>query len=465
MHALLLQIRLSVRLNFRNRMALLYGYLFPAVFLLAFRTLYRHERVPLLLHAGELLTVTILGGACFGLPTGIVSDRERGVWRRYKALPVSPLGILGGTLVTRYLLLLTAGLLQLGLAMLSGMPPPQRPFALWAAFSAAAIAFMGIGLGMAMLASNVPAVQALGQCIFLPMLIVGGVAVPLASLPEWAQHVSAFLPGRYSVAAIQAAVSGAAVPRFDFAALLIVGLTGAAAGVLAFRWDRRQRPSPWVAGVVLGWLIVGIAAESRGGVGVETAPRVEQPKATEFLPPSPPADVTEAPAPPVARRAAGVTWQEVTAADIDGVAFERLPDDAGIIAPIAAADQQPDPEIAVQLEQLRALLPEWTPGHVSDPVQRARNYLAAAAVLDVYRLDPLERFVPLVVFERIESSIQPEDLPKVLYFVAVHPNEGSVAAARQLHELGLPDAPADARLLRNRIMLYAFKMLGRIARK
>jgi ABC-2 type transport system permease protein len=465
MQALMRQIRLSIRLNFRNRMALIYGYLFPSLFLLAFRTVYRHERVPLLLHAGELLTVTILGGACFGLPTGIVSDRERGLWRRYKALPVSPLNILGGTLVTRYLLLLTAGVLQLGLAMLLGMPPPQRPFALWAAFSAAAIAFMGIGLGMSMLASNVAAVQALGQCIFLPMLIVGGVAVPLGSLPEWAQHVSAFLPGRYSVAAIQAAVTGAPVPRFDLIALLIVGLSGAGAGVLGFRWDARQRPSPWVAGVVLGWVIVGLAAESRGGIGVEEAPRVEQHRATEFLPPAPPADVTEVPAPPVVRQAAGSTWQDVTAADIEGVAFERLPDDAGIVAPIAAADQQPDAEITAQLEALRAALVEWTPGHVSDPVQRVRNYLSAAAVLDVYRLDPLERFVPLVVFERIESSIQPEDLPKVLYFVAVHPNEGSVAAARQLHELGLPDAPADARLLRNRIMLYAFKMLGRIVRK
>ena len=46
-----------------------------------------------------------------------------------------------------------------------------------------------------MMADNVPAVQALGQCIFLPMLIIGGVAVPLASLPDWAQHLSAFFPG------------------------------------------------------------------------------------------------------------------------------------------------------------------------------------------------------------------------------------------------------------------------------
>lgn len=60
MHGLLRQIPLSIRLNFRNRMALIYGYLFPAIFLVAFRTLYRQDRVPLVLHAGELLTVTIL---------------------------------------------------------------------------------------------------------------------------------------------------------------------------------------------------------------------------------------------------------------------------------------------------------------------------------------------------------------------------------------------------------------------
>ena len=59
-----------------------------------------------------------------------------------------------------------------------------------------------------MMADNVPAVQALGQCIFLPMLIIGGVAVPLASLPEWAQHLSAFFPGRYAVEALQACVTG-----------------------------------------------------------------------------------------------------------------------------------------------------------------------------------------------------------------------------------------------------------------
>src|SRR5215203_3683539 len=168
------QLRVSLLLHFRNRMALIYGYLFPTIFLIAFWQLYRYDRVPLARHMGELLTVTILGGACFGLPTTMVSERERGVWRRYRLAPVSTGALLASTVAARYLLLVLAGLL----------------------------------LVIATLADNVPAVQALGQCVFLPMLIIGGVAVQLASLPEWAQHVSAFFPGRYAVEAMQSSVTG-----------------------------------------------------------------------------------------------------------------------------------------------------------------------------------------------------------------------------------------------------------------
>ncbi len=88
MTALLRLTGLSLRLNFRNRTAIVYGYLFPLIFLVAFWAIYRNDRQPLALHVGQLLTVTALGGACFGLPTTIVSERERGVWRRYALAPV-----------------------------------------------------------------------------------------------------------------------------------------------------------------------------------------------------------------------------------------------------------------------------------------------------------------------------------------------------------------------------------------
>src|SRR5690606_19264219 len=109
MKGFLAQLAISLRLYFRNRMAMLYGYLFPTVLLIAFYVLYRYERVPLVRHMGELLTVTILGGACFGLATTLVSERERGVWRRYRLTPIPAGTLVASTIAARYVLLLSAG--------------------------------------------------------------------------------------------------------------------------------------------------------------------------------------------------------------------------------------------------------------------------------------------------------------------------------------------------------------------
>ena len=283
MDALLHQFAISLRLHVRNKVALLYSYLFPTIFLVAFWVLYRFEQVPLVRHVGELLTVTALGGACFGLPTTMVSERERGVWRRYRLTPVSTATLVSGTVAARYLLLVVAGLLQLVLAMGLGMPLPRHPFELFLAFTCVAFAFIGLGLVIAMMADNVPAVQALGQCIFLPMLIIGGVAVPLASLPDWAQRLSAFFPGRYAVDALQACVTGNGLGAAGFSvlALVLIGAAGCLAGAKMFRWDAEQRfaaapGKAWVAVALAAWVAVGVMAESGGrkvaGTVAEKAP-------------------------------------------------------------------------------------------------------------------------------------------------------------------------------------------------
>ncbi|MDQ3212596.1 MAG: ABC transporter permease [Acidobacteriota bacterium] len=273
MDALVQQTAITLRLHYRNRMALLYSYLFPLIFLLAFYVLYRHESVVLARHMGELLTVGILGGACFGLPTTMVSERERGVWRRYRLAPVPTAGLVGSTVAARYVILLTAGLLQVAVALALGMPLPRHPGGLWIAFTFVSFAFIGLGLVMAMMADNVPAVQALGQCIFLPMLIIGGIAVPLATLPDWAQRVSAFFPGRYGVQAVQACINGAGLDSvlFELLALTIIGAAGCVGGSMMFRWDAQQRFAAsgrgrWILVPLAAWVAVGMMSEARSGV-------------------------------------------------------------------------------------------------------------------------------------------------------------------------------------------------------
>ncbi len=270
MRAFLRQLAISLALHRRNTMALTYSYLFPMLVFVAFAVLYRHDHVPMARHMGELLTITVLGGACFGLPTSMVSERERGVWRRYRLAPVHIGSLVLATVSARYVLLIAAGVLQLALAMAIGMPAPRHPFDLWLAFTCVSIAFLGLGLVIAVMADSVPAVQALGQCIFLPMLIIGGVAVPLASLPDWAQRVSMFFPGRYAVDALQASVTGNGLGSAGFSAiaLLLIGAAGSVAGANMFRWDAQQRfmtsdGKAWTGFALAAWVAVGLVAEAR----------------------------------------------------------------------------------------------------------------------------------------------------------------------------------------------------------
>ncbi len=506
MTGLLHQVGVSLRLYVRNRMALIYGYLFPAIFLGAFGVLYRYESVPLLRHMGELLTVTVLGGACFGLPTTMVSERERGVWRRYRLTPIPTYSIVASTLAARYVILITAGMVQLSLALAAGMTMPRHPFDLWLAFTLVSFAFLGLGLVIATMADTVPAVQALGQCLFLPMLIIGGVAVPLASLPEWAQHVSAFFPGRYAVEILQATVTGGGLAdaRFSAAALVVIGAAGCVAGGMLFRWDAQQRFAAttgrgWVAVALAGWVVVGMAAESRGRVRTTPSPApsalapttepepspaaASVPVATRPVTPEPqgprPTDAdratpevrspkpdtgTERPAPPRPPIEPPTSWQAVTVADIDrDLTFERLPPDAGIVAPIAPMTEDPPPEVIDELEMVRQLLPQWAPARVSDPVQRVRNLLTVAAVPDVLQLS-IERYTASVVFERVQEDIPKDRLVQVLYWIALHPFDGDDTALEQVAALGF-DGRADPQQTRERIAFYAVKLLGRLLGK
>ncbi len=453
MTALLHLTALSLTLNFRNRTAIVYGYLFPLVFLVAFWAIYRNDTVPLALHVGQLLTVTALGGACFGLPTTIVSERERGVWRRYALTPAPRWIFIAAILAARYVLLLTAALLQLALALAFGMPLPLHLFGLWVGFSFVAFAFMGLGMAIAMLVDNVPSVQALGQCIFLPMLIIGGVAVRLSSLPDWAQHLSAFFPGRYAVEALQACATGPGLSRvgFDLAALALTALAGGIAATGMFRWDKSFAPNKAWLLVALGlWLAVGAVAEVQGRAIVTASEDTRDVGTSKDY------------VAPKAVAAPETSWRDVTEADFDKIAWDRLPPDGGIVSPVARADETPDPSLTDQLDKVQSALPGWVPGNIPDPVQRARNLLAIAAVPDILQMEQVERFVPRLVFARLQAVIPPRDLPKILYWIAMHPDAGDDSAIRQLQPLGLPDLRGPAKPARGRIMLYAFKLLGRL---
>jgi len=451
---------LTLRLNFRARQALVYGYVVPIFFLLAFGSVF-HSSVPPLLHEmGQLVTITILGGACFGMPTSMVSERERGIWRRYRLLPASSTGLIISAMVARYIIVLLAVLMQFGLAWcLYRTPFPAQPLAMLAAFTAVCFAFLGMGLVIAMLAGAVPAVQALGQAIFLPMIMIGGVGVPLRTLPPWAQHVAGFLPGRYAVEALDACYlpggPGLAGAKFALAALAVIGVAACIAGARMFRWDSGQAlapgAKPWIVFALAAWAAVGITAERTGrlAVPIDAGP---QPGA---------ASATPAPAPGAPAPATGGGWQNITPAEISGISFANLPPDEGVVAPVDKSLDDLTPESKARVDGIAKRLEDWPPARQGDLVQRVRNLLSAAAVFDVLE-DPDEGAVGSVVLDETRQQVPDEDLEKVLTYIIKHPAGGSVLT--KVPELGIQGEITEE-AARERSGMYAAKLLKRILGK
>ena len=264
----------TLTLNCRNLQALIFGYVVPVFFLFAFASIFGVQ-------SGQgtqlspntiatLLVISVMGGACFGLPITLVNERDRGVWRRYRLTPLSSGVFVSSTMASRFVLVASSALLQIALAMwVYSLPMPKQTLTLILAFSLVAFAFIGIGLIIAAVANSIGAVQALGQSLFLPMIMIGGVGVPLRMLPLWAQEVALFLPGNHAVKLIERCYTH----DFDFEQLkwrllilLLIGCSATLAGWKLFRWESDQRLKPsawiWITLALTTWIGAGILAKT-----------------------------------------------------------------------------------------------------------------------------------------------------------------------------------------------------------
>ena len=406
----------------------------PVLFLLAFGGIFRGD-TPLLQHEmGQLLTITILGGACFGLPTAVVAERERGLWRRYKLLPVSTGSLLAGALLARLVLLASAALLQVLLArLIYGTPFPIDPGQAVVAFLFTAFSFLGLGVLVAAVADDVPSVQALGQCLFLPMIMLGGVGVPLTTLPGWAQGIAGFMPGRYAVQVLQRCFSdprGLAGVGFSLVALVVIGAAAGAAGMRLFRWDagRHLSRSAW------GWVVVALLAWVAVGAGAA---------ATGRLRPVGPGDGD---------------YQAITDEQIAHVTYDELPGDNEFATRLAPPFSPAD---AARMADFNAQLERWAPGRAEDPGQAVRSLLSVAAVADI-TVNPREAEIARSVFDLLRRRYLRDELEHILTWIALNPDAGTVVS--QAPELGIRRRPAEA-IVRERVTLYSEKLLGRLLGK
>jgi ABC-2 type transport system permease protein len=341
---------------------------------------------------------------------------------------------------------------------------------MFVAFCFVCFAFLGLGLIIAMISDNVPAVQALGQAIFLPLIIIGGVGVHYAALPHWAQHVANFLPGKYAVDALQACQNGDGLrpARLNLLALTVIGLAAIMAGSKMFRWDIAQKISrpaqAWVALAVVAWIMVGCGTEYPNWKHfLDPKPR----PATVVVPAQTPQTLPSVVAttmPTTVAAAPKEPWELVTKAQIDGVDYDNLPSDLGNTTPFAPDLNSLDDDGKKRMESFNDALGDWPPGQVSDVPQRIRNLLSICAIADVAE-DQHEGQIPFVIFDYLRGNIQKDKLINALTWIILNEKEGTVLTnLKEYKNFGI-DADIGEDDVRSRSTIYAKKMLFRLLGK
>lgn len=139
--------------------------------------------------AAGLVTTQIMANALFSIGVGLSSARERGVFRRYAVTP-APRGLaVASAIGARVILVCAAALLQVVIARAVFDVPWTGGVASWmSTIVAGTLAFAGIGFAIAALARAPHVANTTANLVFIPMLALGGTALPASMMPDaWAR--------------------------------------------------------------------------------------------------------------------------------------------------------------------------------------------------------------------------------------------------------------------------------------
>ncbi len=182
-----------------------WGILFPFAFILAFAIRNPGDLRSLV---PGLLTLTILFGTSSMEAIVIVFERRIGSLERLMLAPVRLPALLAGKLLggMTFGLMVTLVVLVVSVAVFGAAG--TNWLILFLALILSAMAFSAMGAFVSVAVREIFEAQTLANFIRFPMMFLGGVFVPLTSMPAWLQVLARLLPLTYSVEALRVALSG-----------------------------------------------------------------------------------------------------------------------------------------------------------------------------------------------------------------------------------------------------------------
>jgi len=242
------QLRSEQLIFWRNRESAVFLFIFPIMLFVLLGSFYTGDMIVGYPAVDVLLAGMIGYGAAntgfAGMAITLVIRREYGILKRLRSTPLpAPVyfaSALGSTLVV--FTLQTVVLFALG-RLLYGTSFPEDVFSVAFLVLFGAVAFTGLGVGLASLIRSAEGASAVVNVVLLPMAFLSG-SFGVRDYPALLDAIADVLPLKHFIELVIGASLADQAPWSNLKALAIVAAWGAAGAVLAarrFTWEPKER--------------------------------------------------------------------------------------------------------------------------------------------------------------------------------------------------------------------------------
>ena len=248
MKSLLKMTRMEAKLFLRDPASAFFSLIFPLIYLFMYGMISGGNQ-PTPMYAGRgtidaaipsLTAVIISMTGLMSITITLTTYREKGILRRLRTTPVTPLVILTAQVIVIFamtclgmLLLIAAGKLVYHVRF------EGNAFSVLAGFILGSLSFFGIGFLLAGSMSTVRSAWTVAMVLLYPMLFLSGAFFSVNLLPTIVQKVSVFLPLTYVVNLLQGLWIGEpwSSHLLDICVLVGILLLGILITAKTFRWE------------------------------------------------------------------------------------------------------------------------------------------------------------------------------------------------------------------------------------
>jgi ABC-2 type transport system permease protein len=248
----LMQTRYQLTSTARNRRAVLFSFIIPAVLLVMFNSVFAPgggtvelggERVAG--HAyftGGMLTYAILLSAFSQLAIGLVNQRETGELKRLRGTPVPAWTFIAATILRAVVVVASMAVVLILIARVGyGVRFSATGLAEVVFFAGlGTAAFASVAMAATALVTDVDSAGAVLPLIAVILSLISGIFVPIDQLPSGLDAVARIFPVYHLAEGLQMALGNAGVGTFSGRDVLALAAWGVVTALLAarhFRWE------------------------------------------------------------------------------------------------------------------------------------------------------------------------------------------------------------------------------------